>query len=85
MVLPQKIYGPKPARDVPAVLRVVAKRLAQRSKEELAKDEVVGLRPSLEDRATVKLNQGFQQKRVPRATPNDALEHMVSAITYWPS
>ena len=61
VVLPQKVNGPEATGDVPAVLRGVAKRLVQRPKEELAKDEVVSLRPSLKDGLTVELDKGLQQ------------------------
>ena len=43
------------------MLRGVAKRLAQHPKEKLAKDEVVGLRPSLKDGIAVELDDGLQQ------------------------
>ena len=61
MVLPQEVDWSEAAGDVPAVLRGVAERLSQRPKKELAKDEVVGLRPSFKDGVAVELDDGLQQ------------------------
>ena len=61
MMLPQEVDWSEAAGHVPAVLRGVTKRLSQHPKEELAKDEVVGLRTAIKDGVAVELDDGLQQ------------------------